>query len=174
VQSLVVWGFNLQAVNVFLGLGLTQSAAIGVWMLSGPSQAIVRTGELFNRSGRPIHHVAILSAILAPVGFALFLTAGTSTLTAALLAIHFGAGLGLYAIVRQMIPLRLFGIAGFGTISGRLSLPQNIATAVAPLIFASVLGSFGPVAACILALACGLISLLALLALVRIARASGS
>ncbi len=172
VQSLVVWGFNMQAINIFTAMGLSQSAAIGVWMLSGPSQALLRAGELFSGSRHSIFRVAVLSALLAPFGFTLFLMFGASMLTAGALAILFGSGLGLYSIARQIIPLRLFGVARFGSVSGQLTLPQNVATAFAPLLFAAVLGSAGPVAATILALVCALVALAALIALVRLSRTS--
>ncbi len=172
VEALVVWGFNIQAINVFVALGLTQSAAIGAWILSGPSQALIRTGELISGSRFSIFSIGLVSAILAPIGFAIFLVAGASNGTGAMLAVLFGAGLGLYSIARQVIPLRLFGIAEFGSVSGRLTMPQNIATAIAPLLFAAVLSRAGPQLAVALALIFSLIALAALVALIRLARRS--
>ena len=173
VESLVVWGFNMQAINIFVALGLTQGAAIAAWMLSGPSQACIRAGELFSGSRHSIFAIAIISGLLPPIGFAVFLWAGASAATAALLAVLFGSGLGLYSIARQIIPLRLFGVGQFGHISGRLTLPQNVATAIAPLLFAWLLSRAGPILAVTLALSFALVALAALLLLVKVARTSG-
>ena len=172
VEALVVWGFNMQAVNVFMALGLGQAAAIGAWMLSGPSQALIRTGELISGSRYSIFAVGLISAVLAPIGLTIFLATGATAGTAAMLAILFGSGLGLYSIARQVIPLRLFGIAEFGSISGRLTLPQNVATAIAPLLFAAVLSHAGPLVAVALALVFSCIALCALIALIRLAQGS--
>jgi MFS family permease len=172
IESLVVWGFNIQAINVFMAFGLIQSAAIAAWIFSGPSQALMRAGELFSGSRHSIYAIAFVSAILAPIGFVIVLSIGATSVTATLMAVLFGCGLGLYSIARQIIPLRLFGIADFGSISGQLTLPQNVATAFAPLLFAFVLGHAGPEASVALALLFALIALLALLALIRVARAA--
>ena len=51
-------------------------------------------------------------------------------------SICLGLGHGFFAIARNTLPLMLFGAREYGTYMGRLMLPQNIANAAAPIIFA--------------------------------------
>ena len=169
---MLVWGFNMQAVDVLRGAGLTLETAIAVWMLSGPCQAIARMIE-FAFSGRyPIMVTAILSAVLAPIGFAAAFILGLTPTTGALVAICFGLGHGLFAIARNMLPLRLFGLETFGTTMGRIAFPQSLANALAPVLFAAVLSRAGATAGLACAAAVAIVSLLVVLALTRTVKAA--
>jgi MFS family permease len=168
LEGMLVWGFNLQAIDILQGLGLSATAAIGVWMFSSPSQAIARVIE-FALAGRyTIMTTAIVSASLAPIGFALFYAAGVSVPSATLMAICYGLGHGLFAIARNMLPLRLFGLETFGATMGRMALPQNLSNALAPIIIAALVSRAGPMAAFVFSVGCALASLCAVLALARL------
>ena len=169
LQGLVVWGFNIQVINILEGVGLSHAAAIGVWMLSGPAQAAARVADLASGGRSAVMSMALLASAMAPLGFAVVLFSGASIPAAAVLAIAFGMGQGLYAVARNLVPLRLFGLKTYGTTMGQLTLPLNLSSAAAPLIFSIVVTRAGAGAAMWLAAAAGLLSFIAVLVLNRIA-----
>ncbi len=174
MQGLMAWGFNVQVVDILTGGGLTRDQAIGVWMLSGPSQAVARLGDLASGGRSGILRMALIASASAVFGFSGGLVFGVSTLTATTLAICFGVSQGLYAVARSLLPLRLFGLRTFGTTMGYLALPLNVVSALAPLMFSSILVKAGPMAAFWVAAGAGVISLAALLVLDRLIKAVGS
>lgn len=167
LEGLIVWGFNMQAIDILQGLGLSSQAAIAVWMLAAPSQASARVGEFLMAGRHPIMATALLSAALAPIGFTLLVIAGTSVFAASLMAICYGAGHGLFAVARNLLPLRLFGLKEFGTVMGRLMVPQNIANGLAPILLAGLLSRVSAGAALAFTLVCALASFGAVYALSR-------
>lgn len=142
-EGMLVWGFNLQAVDMLRGLGLAQETAIAVWMLSATSQAVARIADFLFGGRIPVMTTALLSAAMAPAGFAVFLLIGASVPTAAAMAICYGLGHGLFVIARNVLPLRLFGLRTLGETMGRMSLPQSIVNAFAPIAFAAILARYG-------------------------------
>lgn len=170
-QSLVSWGFNVQVVDILSGTGLPRDQAIFVWMFSGPSQAAARVGDLLSGGRSGILRMAMLASATAPFGFAVALYFGVSPWTGVLLAIAFGTGQGLYAVARNMLPLKLFGMRTYGATMGYLAVPLNIVSAIAPLIFSLLLDHVGPTTALWAAALSGLASLLALVLLDRLVAA---
>lgn len=167
-QALVSWGFNVQVVDILSGNGLPRDQAIYVWMFSGPSQAAARVGDLLSGGRSAILRMAMLSSTTAPIGFAIALAFGASIWTGVTLAICFGVGQGLYAVARNMLPLKLFGMRTYGATMGYLAVPLNIMSAASPLIFSVLLDHAGPTTALWVAAAAGTASLLALVALDRL------
>lgn len=167
LEGVLVWGFNMQAIDILQGLGLSSSAAIGVWMLAGPSQSSSRVADLIFAGRYSIMSLGILAAALAPIGFGILLVAGVSVGSASVMAICYGLGHGLFAIARNMLPLRLFGLKDFNLILGRLGLPQNLANGIAPVIFATVLSRYGAGGAVWIAMICAVLSLGSTLLLAR-------
>ena len=81
----------------------------------------------------------------------------------------YGVANGLKAVLRATLPLALFGRAQFGTVMGRLALPQGIVSAAAPPVLAAVMANFG--AEGVLAI-CFAIAMVALAATIALARSS--
>jgi MFS family permease len=171
MEGLLTWGLNMQIIDVLVGLGLTQAAAIGVWMFTGPSQSITRFVDLLLGGRLPVTTTAVISAALAPVAFAILLLLGANVLTATAYCILFGIAHGFFVIGRNTLPLMLFGQRDYARMLGRLSLPQNIVNALAPIVFAGLLTHAGPQAAMILAAIGSLAGFVAVLILVRSCRA---
>jgi MFS family permease len=167
LEGLIVWGFNMQALDMLRGLGLSAEVAIGIWMLAGPSQAAARVGEFLMAGRYPIMATALISASLAPIGFTILVFFGTGVTTASLMALCYGAGHGLFAVARNLLPLRLFGLREFGVTMGRLTVPQNLANGVAPILSAALLSRVGAEAAVYFTLVCALASFVAVVALSR-------
>ncbi|MCX7588014.1 MFS transporter [Phenylobacterium sp. 58.2.17] len=119
---------------LLIGLGASATAAIAAGMLVGPAQVAARLGEFF--LVRRIHPLvsARVAVSMFPAGAALLLLLGP--LAAAPFAALYGAGNGLFTIVRGTLPLVLFGSRNYGRRLGMLSVPSRLIGAVAPLIFA--------------------------------------
>lgn len=117
--------------------GATLTAAIAAGVLVGPAQVAARLGEFF--LVRHIHPLdsGRLSVALFPIGAALLLLLGP--VAAAPFAILYGAGNGLFTIVRGTLPLAMFGPEGYGARLGALMVPGRLLGALAPVAFALVL-----------------------------------
>jgi predicted MFS family arabinose efflux permease len=169
-EGLIVWGLYIQVIDVFKSVGLSAAAAVGVWAMVGPSQALARFGELMLGGRYSILSTALVSALFSCASFLLILPFGASVTTAAAFSICLGLGHGFYAIARNTLPLTLFGVREYGTYLGRMMLPQNIVNAIAPIVFATIISRFDPTGALWLAGAAALAGLVAVLFLMRICR----
>lgn len=166
-EGLITWGLYMQIIDVFKGLGLSAAAAIGVWAMVGPSQASARFGELLFGGRYSILTTAVLSSILTAGSFFIILPFAPSLFVAGAFSICLGLGHGFFAIARNTLPLMLFGAREYGTYMGRLMLPQNIANAAAPIIFAVAISRFDPSSALWLAGGAALAGFFAVVLLVR-------
>jgi hypothetical protein len=69
---------------------------------------------------------------LFPIGAVLLILVGGAA--AAPFAILYGAGNGLFTIVRGTLPLALFGEAGYGRRLGLLNIPNRLTQAASPFL----------------------------------------
>ncbi len=174
-EGLITWGLYMQIIDVFKGLGLSAAAAIGVWAMVGPSQASARFGELLFGGRYSMLTTGVLSAIMTTGSFLIILPFSTSVVVAGAFSICLGLGHGFFAIARNTLPLMLFGAREYGTYMGRLMLPQNIANAAAPVVFAVVISRFEPSTALWLAGGAAFSGFVAVMLLVRTCqRSAGS
>ena len=143
--------------------GATPAAAVAAAALIGPAQVGARLVEY----GVQRHLSALTSARIAtalhPIG-AVILAASGAPATAAFSILH-GAGNGMLTIAKGMLPLTLFGAAGYGLRTGVLSAPGRVLQAAAPLVFGIVLDRFGVTAALFLSGGLSLVALAGLLTL---------
>jgi hypothetical protein len=86
---------------------------------------------------------ALFAAAVLPLGLGLAWLAGGNFAIALLCLMAYGVANGLKAVLRATLPLALFGRGQFGTVMGRLALPQGIVSAAAPPVLAAVMASFG-------------------------------
>lgn len=143
---------------LLMAMGASAAAAVAAGMLVGPAQVAARFAEFV--LVRRIHPLASgRAAVVAfPVGAAMLLAMGP--IAAAPFAILYGAGNGLFTIVRGTLPLALFGTRNYGGRLGSLNVPARIVGAIAPFLFAlamarSVELALGVlIAACVLAFLC--------------------
>jgi MFS family permease len=146
-EGLITWGLYLQVIDVFKATGLTAAQAIGVWTLVGPAQATARMIELVFGGRHSILWTALTSASLNSLSFIFILPFEMSVTGAILFSVCLGTGHGLYAVASNTMPLTLFGAREFGSYLGLLLVPQNIVNALAPILFAVVIGRISPVGA---------------------------
>ena len=129
-------------VPLLAGLGLGTSAAV-VGSLFGPSQVASRLINMgLGRRLDPLH-LALISAALIPVSAVVLILTAPSIPGAVAFAVIFGMGNGLLSIVSGTLPLSLFGSDGYGRLQGRMMSARLVASALAPLVLALTMSSFG-------------------------------
>lgn len=173
-QGFASWGLPLHVIRLFEDLGLDHHSAVTVAAASGAATIGARTLEVvFGHRLHPLTTTGLAILILTPM--LALLGSPLDPLTSAWIFIVVWSGAnGILAVLRMTLPLSLFGAAAYGTLVGRMSLPQNLAFASAPAIFAVVIERGGPSAALWLAIAASLTALIAAVALARIARPPGT
>lgn len=144
-------------------LGATPAASVAAAALIGPAQVgarLVEYGVLRHLS--PLTAARIATA-LHPIGAVIVVLFGPPA--AAVFAVLHGAGNGMLTIAKGVLPLSLFGSAGYGLRTGLLSAPGRILQSAAPLVFGLVLDRAGAGAALVLSGVLSLGSCVALLML---------
>ncbi|HEY9217069.1 MAG TPA: hypothetical protein VIO94_03400, partial [Phenylobacterium sp.] len=102
--------------------------------LLGPSQVAARLAEfVFVRRIHPLVSARVALGLL-PLAVAVLLLAGPTG--ALVFSVLYGAGNGLYTIVRGTLPLALFGSHGYGRRAGLINLPGRLLGAVSPFLLA--------------------------------------
>jgi len=104
-----------------------------------------------------------------------FLLAAAITSSSLVLIIFvalYGFGTGVLAVARALLPLSLFSAREFGLQSARLSMPQNLANAAAPVIFTAILDRAGSTAVLLTGAALSTLSLVFVLMLVAMVKAA--
>ena len=143
-EGLITWGLYLQVIDIFMASGLTLPQAIGVWAIVGPCQSIARLIELMSGGRHSILTTTLGASLGVSLSFAVLLPLGISLPVTIAFCVCLGIGHGLFAIAKNTLPLALFGVKEFGTYIGLLTVPQNIANAIAPVLFAAVLSRVSP------------------------------
>jgi MFS family permease len=166
-EGLITWGLYIQVIDVFKALGLSTTTAIAVWAFVGPCQALARFADLALGGRTPILTTSLLSALLTTCSFVFLVPFGVTFTSAVLFAVTMGLGHGLFAIARNTLPLTLFGVREYGAYMGLLMVPQNIANALAPILFAAIIARLGAVLALWVAFAAALTGCLAVTLLTR-------
>ena len=169
-QGFASWGLPLHVIRLFEDLGLDHGTAVTVAAASGAATIGARTLEVaFGHRLHPLTTTGLAITVLTPM--LALLGSPLDPLTSAWIFIVVWSGAnGILAVLRMTLPLSLFGANAYGTLVGRMSLPQNLAFSAAPAVFAVVIDRGGPTAALWLAIAASLTALVAAVVLARIAR----
>ncbi len=141
--AFIFTGFMVHAIDVLRGLGHDPATVLLLASLIGPAQVAVRLVELTFGHRYSIMNSALFAAAVLPLGLGLAWLAGGNFAIALLCLMAYGVANGLKAVLRATLPLALFGRGQFGTVMGRLALPQGIVSAAAPPVLAAVMASFG-------------------------------
>jgi len=171
-SGLVSWGLPLHLISLFQEAGLTQAEAVWVATLSGPATLAARAIDATLGERLPAEKVPLFGLLLGPI-LCLTLPFVTMTITAAaIFIVLFSAALGVISIARATLPLALFGRNGFASMLGKLTVPQNMTFAAAPLLFAVMVERLGASPTLVISAAIQAIGFAAMFALVRmVARA---
>lgn len=166
-SGLVSWGLPLHYIGLLQESGLSQAEAVWIATLSGPATIAARAIDATLGERLPAEKVALLGLLVAPA-VCLTLPLVPMTMAAAgLFIVLFSGALGVISVARATLPLVLFGRNGFATMLGRLTVPQNITFAAAPLLFAALVERLGADGTLIVSAAIQTIGFAAMFALVR-------
>lgn len=165
MAGFITWGLPLHILAVLRELGHSDGAALAIGVLLGPGQVLARLFEIAGGGRLGILATGVLAAALMPVALAILLVGGSATPTAIAFVVAYGASAGLMSIARAVTPLYLFGSEAYAVTVGRLSVPQNLAFAAGPFLFAATLHSYGIAAFVTLGLVAALLSLGAMIML---------
>jgi hypothetical protein len=87
--------------------------------------------------------------MLLPASLLVLMAAGAAVPALLVFVVLYGAGLGLYTIVRATTPAELFGRDNFGALNGALAAPSLFAPAAGPIGASLVVTSSGSYAAAV-------------------------
>ena len=166
-SGLVSWGLPLHLITLFQEAGLTQAEAVWIATLSGPATIAARAIDATLGERLPAEKVALSGLLFGPA-LCLALPLVPMTIGAAAgFVVLFSAALGVISVARATLPLALFGRNGFAAMLGKLTVPQNITFAAAPLLFAVMVERLGADMTLIVSAAIQAIGFAAMFALVR-------
>lgn len=140
-------GYALSAMLVHM-VPLTQALGLGaagllVASLFGPAQVASRLVNLAFGAGLSQTWLAVISAVLMPVGIVILLFTTPWFAGAVIFAICMGLGSGLTSIVAGTLPLELFGRDGYGSRLGWCMSAKQVTSAIAPVAMSMSLAGIG-------------------------------
>lgn len=151
LTGFVSWGLPLHVIGILEGYGHSSAFAVAAGALMGPAQVSARLAEMTFGKRHGILTIGVVSAAIMPVAVALPVVGSASPAIAIGFVIGYGLAAGAMTIVRNVAPLTLFGWQTYATMTGWLSLPQNVVFAISPMIFAAMIRRAGPTTALIIA-----------------------
>jgi MFS family permease len=138
VGAVIMTAMSVHLVSLLQGQGSSLAAAVGLSTLLGPSQVGARFLQVFFARHHPVW-ITLVYVVLVAVGLVLVATA---PVVAALGVVIFGAGNGLRAIIRGLLPLALMSSAQYVLLMGRMARPSLIGQALTPLVGGYLLQTF--------------------------------
>ena len=129
LNSGLVTVISVHLISILQTRSMGLAAAVALGALLGPSQVASRLLELV--FGRYYHPLWTMTASLTLIAAGLSLMLGQFQIVSATLVIY-GFGVGLSAIARGTVPLRLFGPLGYATLMGRLAVFPLLSQALCP------------------------------------------
>lgn len=168
--GIVYTGMTLYLIEILRELGHSPATAVILASFMGPIQIVVRLIEIALANRLSSMNSAIIGAAALPVALLVGLI-GSSTVAAgfAVVALYAIAN-GLKAVVRATLPLALFERSEYGRTMGWLAVPLNVVTAIAPVVFATMMERGGVMVTLLASLVAATLSLGTILALSRLAR----
>lgn len=169
-QGFAAWGLPLHLIALFQDMGIGRTEAVAIAAASGASTIGARLIEVgFGHRLRPLTTTVVAVALLTP-SLALLGAPIDRTISAWIFTLVWNGANGILTVLRMTLPLTLFGAAAYGTLVGRMSLPQNLSFAAAPAIFALVIHARGATGALELAIVTSVVALVAAIVLARVER----
>ncbi len=129
MNSGLVTVISVHLISILQARGMGLAAAVALGTLVGPSQVASRLMELL--FGRYYHPLWTMTASLILVAGGLVMMMNQEQISAVTIVMY-GSGVGLSAISRGTIPLRLFGQLGYASLMGRLAMPPLLSQALFP------------------------------------------
>ena len=165
LATFVTYGLTPSLLHILSLSGASPSLALELGSLRGVMGIAARFLDmLLGRRSSPL--IGTTAGILMlVVSFAMLAFAGDAPPLLVGFVVLYGFGTGVITVARALLPLLVFSRREFGMQSARLSLPQNLASAVAPVVFTGILDRLGLDAVIVTITALSILSLLLTLAL---------
>jgi hypothetical protein len=140
-------GYALSAMLVHM-VPLTQALGLGtagllIASLFGPAQVASRLINLVFGGGLSQTWLAVIAAVLMPIGVVILLSTTPWFAGAVVFAICMGLGSGLTSIIAGTLPLELFGRNGYGSMLGWCTAAKQVSSAVAPVLMSMSMAGLG-------------------------------
>lgn len=164
-NGLIFNSWSLLVFPVLEGLGFLPAAAVFVGSLVGIFQVAGRMGEMLFGSRYSVMITAMVSATCLPAAFAVLLGSGGVTGIGVAFAVLYGISNGLLTIARGGLTLAMFGSRGYGERLNRITVSQNTAGAIAPILGGLMLDHLGAKALVSVMFAIAFVSLALMIAL---------
>jgi MFS family permease len=132
-NSFVTAAISVHVIAVLGERGLAAADAVWIGALIGPMQFSGRLMEFLFGRRLPASGLGTLTVLLLPASLVMLVVAGASVPMLLSFVLLYGAGLGLYTIVRATTPAELFGRDNFGALNGALAAPSLFARAAGPI-----------------------------------------
>lgn len=145
VEGLVLSAVLIHMVPLMTTLGLGTAGLI-VSTLFGPAQVASRFVNMLLGGGLPQRWLAVIAALLLPLGVSVLLATSPWVPGAIVFAILFGLGSGLTSIVGGTLPLELFGREGYGSRLGWVAAARQFTSALAPFALSWMIARTGAAA----------------------------
>lgn len=129
LAAVIMTAMSVHLLLLLQGQGYSTAAAIGLSTLMGPSQVASRVLQLLSRKRHPIW-TTLICVVLVATGL---IIVAAYPAAASIALVLYGAGNGLRAIVRGLLPLALMSQAQYVLLMGRMARPALIAQAITPL-----------------------------------------
>lgn len=146
-NSFVTAAVSVHVIALMGERGLAASDAVWLGALIGPMQFSGRLMEFLFGKRLPATGVGTVTVLLLPSSLVILIFAGASVPVLLGFVLLYGAGLGLYTIVRATTPAELFGRDNFGALNGALAAPSLFARAAGPIGASFVVTASGSYAA---------------------------
>ena len=170
LNGFLMTGFQLHLLGLLEKLGASPGEALKVGSLLGIAQVAARAAMLGLARTTPAVRIGVAGACLFCLAFPLLALGSPSLTVLGLGVVVIGAAMGVSYPMRATIPYELFGASRFPAVYARLSVFQNAASAVAPIVVAGAVTRWGAQAALGLA---EIVAVSSLAALAWVARRSG-
>ena len=148
IAASVHW-FTITSINVHImpllqGWGVSLELAVLIFSMNGPSAVVGRILlHLFDRGGSARRQGRLTFPVFALGILLLIFAAPTGTAGLVAFAIVFGMAAGVLMIVRQTAIAEIFGLRGYGAISGALTTVSIIPRTCAPVTVSMMVAHFG-------------------------------
>jgi MFS family permease len=170
IASFVTFGLSPSLLEVLHRFGATPEFALQLAAARGVLGISARGVDmLLGKRGSPFV-TSVTGCSLMVCAFACLILLPASTMTLWVFISLYGFGSGILVVARALLPLALFSPREYGRQATRLAMPQNIANALAPVIFTALIDRTGIISAVVIAVALAAIALVAILMLIGLVR----
>jgi predicted MFS family arabinose efflux permease len=129
----------VHAISLLTLAGMSQAQAVTFGVLIGPMQVVGRIAEFAFARRITVESLGWVAFTLLFFAVVALVLADGPGVAALLFAVAFGAGNGIFTIMRGTVPATLLGREGLGTTLGQLASAALYSRALAPACFAGML-----------------------------------